>query len=71
MEEVHLAYRTESFSPFVHTLREIGRDEYGLNIEMTLVRGAENAERDLVGGEIDVIIGQHYTPFVSRLPANT
>jgi len=67
MEEVHLAYRTESFSPFVHTLREVGRDEYGLNIEMTLVRGAENAERDLVGGEIDVIIGQHYTPFVSKI----
>ncbi len=67
MEEVHLAYRTESFSPFVHTLREIGRDVYGLNIEVTLVRGAENAERDLVGGEIDVIIGQHYTPFVSKI----
>lgn len=44
MEEIHLAYRTESFPPFVHTLREIGKDEYGLNIEMTLVRGAENAE---------------------------
>ncbi len=67
MEEVHLAYRTESFSPFVHTVREIARDEYGLNVEMTLIRGVEDAERDLVGGEIDLIIGQHYTPFVSKL----
>jgi len=67
MEEVHLGYRTESFSPFVHTVREIGRDQYDLNVEMTLIRGVEDAERDLVGGEIDVIIGQHYTPFVSKL----
>ena len=67
MEEIHLAYRTESFSPFVHTLREVARDEYDLNIEMTLNRGVEDAEKDLVGGEIDVIIGQHYTPFVSKI----
>jgi len=67
MEEVHLGYRTESFSPFVHTVREIGRDQYDLNVEMTLIRGVEDAERDLVGGEIDVIIGQHYTPFVSKI----
>jgi ABC-type nitrate/sulfonate/bicarbonate transport system substrate-binding protein len=67
MEEVHLAYRTESFSPFVHTVREIGREQYNLNVEMTLIRGVEDAERDLVGGEIDLIIGQHYTPFVSKI----
>ena len=67
MEEIHLAYRTESFSPFVHTLREIGRAEYDLNIEGTLVRGREDAERDLAGGEIDVILGMHYTPFVSKI----
>lgn len=67
MEEIHLGYRTESFSPFVHTLREVGRAEYDLNIEVTLIRGVEDAERDLVGGEIDVIIGHHYTPFVSRI----
>lgn len=67
MEEIHLAYRTESFSPFVYTLREIGRAQYGLNIEMALVRGVEDAERDLVGGEIDVIIGHHFTPFVSKV----
>jgi hypothetical protein len=67
MEEVHLGYRTESFSPFVHTVREIGRDLYNLNVEMTLIRGVEDAERDLIGGEIDLIIGQHYTPFVSKI----
>lgn len=67
MEEIHLAYRTESFSPFVHTLKEMGRAEYDLNIEATLVRGREDAERDLAGGEIDVILGMHYTPFVSKI----
>jgi ABC-type nitrate/sulfonate/bicarbonate transport system substrate-binding protein len=67
MEEIHLGYRTESFSPFVHTLREVARAEYNLNVEVTLIRGVEDAERDLVGGEIDVIIGHHYTPFVSRI----
>lgn len=67
MEEIHLAYRTESFSPFVHTLREVARDEYDLNIEMALIRGVEDAEKDLLGGEIDVIIGHHFTPFVSKI----
>jgi hypothetical protein len=67
MEEIHLAYRTESFSPFVHTLREVARDTYDLNVEVTLVRGTEDAEKDLCGGEVDVIIGHHFTPFVSKI----
>ncbi len=67
MEEIHLAYRTEAFSLFVHTLREVGRSQYDLNVETTLVRGVEDAERDLAGGEIDVIIGHHYAPFVSKI----
>lgn len=67
MEEIHLAYRTESFSPFVHTLREVARDTYDLNVEVTLVRGTEDAEKDLCGGEVDAIIGHHFTPFVSKI----
>jgi hypothetical protein len=32
MEEIHLAYRTESFSPFVHMPKEVGRSEIDLNL---------------------------------------
>jgi ABC-type nitrate/sulfonate/bicarbonate transport system substrate-binding protein len=67
MQELHLGYRTELFSPFVQTLREVGRAQYNLNVEPRLVLDVELAEKELVDGEVDVIIGQHFTPFVSRV----
>ena len=67
MEEIHIGYRTALFSPFVHTVRELGKDQYNLNIEVALILGTEQSEEELVQGEVDLLIGQHFTPFVSRV----
>ena len=60
MEEIHLGYRTALFSPCVHTVRELGKDQYGLNIEVALILGTEQSEDELVRGEVDLLIGQHF-----------
>lgn len=67
MERVSLAYRTENFSPFVLVLQETGRSKYGIDIDAKLIPGVEQAEADLVDGGIDLIIGHHFTPFVSQV----
>lgn len=67
MEKVSLAYRTENFSPFVLVLQETGRSKYEIDIDARLIPGVEQAEADLVDGGIDLIIGHHFTPFVSQV----
>jgi len=67
MEKVALAYRTENFSPFVFVLQETGRSKYEIDIDAKLIPGVEQAEADLVDGGIDLIIGHHFTPFVSHV----
>jgi ABC-type nitrate/sulfonate/bicarbonate transport system substrate-binding protein len=67
MEKVSLAYRTENFSPFVLVLQETGRSKYGIDVDAKLIPGVEQAEADIVDGGIDLIIGHHFTPFVSQV----
>ena len=67
MEKVSLAYRTENFSPFVLVLQETGHSKYGIDIDARLIPGVEQAEADLLDGGIDLIIGHHFTPFVSQV----
>lgn len=67
MESLRIGYRTESFSPFTEVLSELGA-KYDLDIQVRLVAGeAEGAEKKLLGGEVDLLMGQHFTPFVSRV----
>jgi ABC-type nitrate/sulfonate/bicarbonate transport system substrate-binding protein len=42
--------------------------KYELDIQVKLVAGeAEGAEKKLLGGEVDLLMGQHFTPFVTRV----
>lgn len=68
MESLRIGYRTESFSPFTDVLCNVAAKNYGLDIQVKLVAGeAEGAERKLFGGEVDLLMGQHFTPFVTRV----
>lgn len=67
MENLRIGYRTESFAPFTDVLCNVA-SKYDLQIQVRLVAGeAEGAEKKLFGGEVDLLMGQHFTPFVTRV----
>lgn len=62
MRVAHVGFRTEGFAPFAYLFQQIGRDKYDLDLQPAALFNREGAERDLVGGEVSFLLGQHFTP---------
>ncbi|MFC1968420.1 ABC transporter substrate-binding protein [Chloroflexota bacterium] len=69
MAKVRLAYRPSSWQLPVISLiqeRKLYR-EFGLDAEMNLAEKSEEAERLLIQGDIDFVIGNHIVPMADRV----
>lgn len=67
MKVLNAGFRTESFGPFAHLFKKIAREKYELDLKPVPKFGSgEEAELSILGGEMDFLLGNHYTPIAAR-----
>lgn len=67
MRTAHVGFRTEGFAPFTYLFQEIARNKYELDLQPAAQFNREAAEANLVGGGVDFLLGQHYTPVLATV----
>jgi len=67
MKTLNVGFRTESFGPFAHLFKKIAREKYDFDLKPVPKFGSgEEAELSILGGEMDFLLGNHYTPIAAR-----
>ena len=56
MPTVRLAYRDEDRTPVIFCIKEMARRHYGVNVDVTLIKGTKDYEAALFTDACDVII---------------
>ena len=67
MRIFNVGFRTESFGPFAHLFQKIAREKYEFDLKPVPKFGrGEEAELSILGGELDFLLGNHYTPIAAK-----
>lgn len=67
MKRLNVGFRTEAFGPFAYLFKKIAREKYGLDLYPVPKFGkGEEAELSILGGELDFVLGNHYTPLAAK-----
>lgn len=67
LKKVKIAYRTALQTTILAVIREAKLwEKYGMEPMMFQIEGTQDAERALLEGKVDVVIGNHATPYLSR-----
>lgn len=67
MRNLNVGFRAEAFGPFAYLFKKIAREKYDLAFTPVPKFGSgEEAELSILGGEMDFILGNHYTPVAAK-----
>lgn len=67
MKNLNVGFRTESFAPFAYLFQKIAREKYEFDFKPVPKFGrGEDAELSILGGELDFVLGNHYTPLAAK-----
>jgi ABC-type nitrate/sulfonate/bicarbonate transport system substrate-binding protein len=67
MRTLNVGFRTESFGPFSYLFEQIARKTYDFDLRPVAKFGSgEAAEDSILGGELDFVLGNHYSPLAAK-----
>ena len=67
MRRLNAGFRAESFGPFAYLFEKIAREKYEFDLKpVPKFGGGEAAEISVLGGELDFLLGNHYTPIAAK-----